>query len=112
VSLLWIFVIGVRQGEISFNVPIEYYSVPQNLRIAGDPPKETNVRLRGSQRLLSSLNPEHLRVRVDLSTARPGTNQLSVSEANINIPSGISVANFYPPRMRVQLIASSDSNKK
>ena len=112
VSLLWIFVIGVRQGEISFNVPIEYYSVPQNLRIAGDPPKETNVRLRGSQRLLSSLNPEHLRVRVDLSTARPGTNQLSVSEANINIPSGISVANFYPPKMRVQLIASSDSNKK
>jgi hypothetical protein len=112
VSLLWIFVIGVRQGEVSFNVPIEYYSVPQNLRIAGDPPKETNVRLRGSQRLLSSLNPEHLRVRVDLSAARPGANQLSVSEANINIPSGISVANLYPLKMRIQLIAHSDSNKK
>jgi hypothetical protein len=112
VSLLWIFVIGVRQGEVSFNVPIEYYSVPQNLRIAGDPPKETNVRLRGSQRLLSSLNPEHLRVRVDLSAARPGANQLAVSEANINIPSGISVTHLYPLKMRVQLVAVSDSNKK
>src|SRR4030042_1706311 len=28
VCLLWIFVIGVRQGEVGFNVPIEYYSIP------------------------------------------------------------------------------------
>jgi uncharacterized protein (TIGR00159 family) len=110
--LLWIFVIGIRQGEISFNIPIEYYSIPQDLRITGDPPKEANVRLRGSQRLLSSLNPGHLRVQVDLSTAHPGTNQLSLSETNINIPSGISVTHFYPLKMRVQLISISDSNKK
>ncbi|HSB05673.1 MAG TPA: CdaR family protein, partial [Thermodesulfobacteriota bacterium] len=64
-------------------IPIEYYSIHQDLRITGDPPKEANVRLRGSQRLLSSLNPDHLRVRIDLSTAHPGTNQLSLSETDI-----------------------------
>jgi diadenylate cyclase len=111
-SLLWLSVIGIRQGEVSFNIPIEYYSIPQDLRITGDPPKEANVRLRGSQRLLSSLNPDHLRVRVDLSTAHPGANQLSFSETDINIPSGISATHFYPPKMRVQLIPISDSNKK
>ena len=110
--LLWISVIGIRQGEISFNMPIEYYSIPQDLRITGDPPKEANVRLRGSQRLLYSLNPDQLRVQVDLSTTHPGTNQLSLSETNINIPSGISATHFYPPKMRVQLIPISDSNKK
>ena len=47
VCLLWVFVIGIRQGEISFNIPIEYYSIPQNLVIAGEPPKEVNVRLQG-----------------------------------------------------------------
>jgi len=112
VSLLWIFFIGIRQGEISFNIPIEYYSTPQNLGISGDPPKEMNVRLKGSQRLLSSLNPNHLRIRVDLSSAHPGTNQLSLSETNINIPSGISVTYFYPRTMRVQLSPIYNSNKK
>ncbi len=112
VCLLWILFIGIRQGEISFNIPIEYYSIPQNLEIAGDPPKEMKVRLKGSQRLLSSLNSDHLRVRVDLSHAHPGTNQLSLSEANIGIPSGISVTHFYPHMMRVQLSPTSNFNKK
>jgi len=111
VFLLWIFFIGIRQGETSFNIPIEYYSTPQNLGISGDPPKEMNVRLKGSQRLLSSLNPNHLRIRVDLSKAHPGTNQLSLSEKNIDIPSGISVTYFYPRTMRVQLSPISNSNK-
>lgn len=111
VSLLWVFLIGIRQGEISFNIPIEYYSTPQNLGISGDPPREMNVRLKGSQRLLSSLDPNHLRIQVDLSRAHSGTNQLSLSEININIPSGISVTYFYPRTMRVQLSPISDSNK-
>lgn len=112
VCLFWIAFIGIRQGEISFNIPIEYYSVPQNLGITGDPPKEMTVRLRGSQRLLSSLNPDHLRVRVDLSKAHPGTNQLSLSGANIDMPSGVSVTYFYPRTMRVQLSPISNSNMK
>ena len=112
VCLLWIFLIGIRQGEISFKIPIEYYSIPQSLRITGDPPKEVNVRLRGSQRLLSSLNPDHLRVRFDLSDAHSGTNQLSLSETDINIPSGISVTHFYPRTVKVQLSPMSNSNKK
>jgi hypothetical protein len=30
-TALWIFLIGIRQGEITFNIPIEYYSIPKNL---------------------------------------------------------------------------------
>jgi diadenylate cyclase len=103
VCLLWVFVIGIRQGEVGFNIPIEYYSIPQHLVIAGEPPKEVNVRLKGSQRLLSSLKPDQIRVRVDLSDVHQGNNQISVSEANINTGPGISVANFYPRNIRIQL---------
>jgi len=103
VCLLWVFVIGIRQGEVGFNIPIEYYSVPQNLVIAGEPPKEVNVRLKGSQRLLSSLKPDQIRVRVDLSNAHKGSNQISLSETNIDRDPGISVANFYPRNIRLQL---------
>jgi YbbR domain-containing protein len=96
-------VIGIRQGEISFNLPIEYYSIPQNLEISGDPPREINVRLKGSQRLLSSLKPENVRVQIDLSNAHSGTNQISLSEKNMNTPSGITVINFYPQNVRLRL---------
>jgi uncharacterized protein (TIGR00159 family) len=103
VCLLWVFVIAIRQGEVGFNIPIEYYSIPQNLVIAGEPPKEVNVRLKGSQRLLSSLKPDQIRVRVDLSNVHRGNNQISISEANINTGPGISVANFYPRNIRIQI---------
>jgi len=103
VCLLWIFVIGLRQGEISFSVPIEYYSIPQNLGITGVPPKEINVRLRGSQRLLASVEPDRLRVHVDLTHAHSGANQVSLSEQNINLPSGVTVIDFTPRKIGLQL---------
>ncbi len=103
VCLLWVFVIGVRQGEVGFNIPIEYYSIPQNLVITGEPPKEVNVRLKASQRLLFSLKRDQIRVRVDLSGAHKGSNQISLSETNIDVGPGISVGNFYPRNIRLQL---------
>jgi uncharacterized protein (TIGR00159 family) len=112
VCLLWISVVGIRKGEVSFNLPIEYYSVPQNLEITGEPLKEINVRIRGSQRLLSSVKTDNLRVRIDLSKAQSGTNQISLSETNMNVPSGITVTNFYPRKIRIQLSPASEREKK
>jgi uncharacterized protein (TIGR00159 family) len=111
VCLLWVSVIGIRRGEVSFNVPIEYYSMPQNLLIMGEPPREINVRLKGSQRLLSSIKPDQIRARVDLSNTRNGLNQIPLSEANINTGPGISVTNFYPRSIRLQLSQTSNTNK-
>ena len=111
VCLLWASVIGIRRGEVSFNIPIEYYSMPQNLVIVGEPPREVNVRLKGSQRLLSSIKPDQIRARVDLSNTHKGLNQISVSETNINTGPGISVTNFYPRSIRLQLSQISDTNK-
>jgi len=111
VCLLWVFVIGIRQGEVGFNIPIEYYSVPENLTIQGEPPKEVNVRLKGSERLLSSLKPDQIRMRVDLSAAHQGNNQISLSETNINTGPGISVTKLYPRNIRLILSPVSNSNK-
>jgi uncharacterized protein (TIGR00159 family) len=112
VCLLWIFVIGIRQGEVSFNIPVEYYSIPQNLEIVGEPPKEVNARLKGSQRLLSSTKPDQIRVRIDLSNAHKGINQISLAEANITTRPGITITSFYPRNIRLQLSPISNSNKK
>jgi diadenylate cyclase len=112
VCLLWIFVIGIRQGETSFNIPIEYYSIPKHLEISGQPPREIKVRFKGSQKLLSSLKPDHIRVQVDLSETHPGANQVVLSEVNINVPSGITVTHLYPQIIRIQLSPNSNPNKK
>ena len=111
VCLLWASVIGIRRGEVSFNIPIEYYSMPQDLVIVGEPPGEVNVRLKGSQRLLSSIKPDQIRARVDLSHTRKGLNQISLSETNIHTGPGISVTNFYPRSIRLQLSQTSNTNK-
>jgi uncharacterized protein (TIGR00159 family) len=112
VCLLWVFVIGVRQGEVSFNIPIEYYSMPQNLEMVGEPPKEVNVRVRASQRLLSSSKPDYVRVQVNLSNAHKGTNQIALSEASITTRPGITVTNLYPRNIKLVLSPISNSGKK
>jgi diadenylate cyclase len=112
VCVLWIFVVGIRQGEVSFNLPVEYYSIPRNLEIMTDSPKEIKVRIRGSQRLLSSVKSDNLKVRVDLSKAQSGTSEISLSETNISTPSGITVADFYPRKIRIQLSPASEHGKK
>ena len=111
VTLLWISVIGLRQGEMSLNLPVEYYSIPSHLALSGETPREVSVRLRGSQRLLSSLNLERLRAQVDLSNVHPGTNQISLSETSITVPSGIKVVNFYPQKLRLQISKSLSPEK-
>jgi diadenylate cyclase len=110
--LLWIFVIGVRQGEVSFNIPIEYYSMPPNLEIVGEPPKEVNVRVKGSQRLLSSVKPDYVRVQVNLSNTHKGTNQIALSEASITTRPGITVTNLYPRNIKLVLSPIPNSMKK
>jgi len=112
VCILWVFVVGIRQGEITYDIPIEYYSIPQSLGMIGDPPREINVRLRGSQRFLSSLNPDQIRVRVDLSRTHVGSNQVSLSESDLNVPSGITVSHFYPRKITVQLSEQGRTNMK
>jgi YbbR domain-containing protein len=77
--------------------------MPPHLMINGEPPREINVRLKGSARLLSALSPDRLRVQIDLSNSHPGINQLSLSQTNINVPSGITVTNLYPQKIRLQL---------
>ncbi len=111
VCILWIFLIGIRQGEITFNIPIEYYSIPKDLSITGEPPKEINVRLKGSQRLLSSLKPDQVRLQIDLSNCRFGSNQVRFSEKHINVPSGITVTHYYPQNIRLQLSQISPDKK-
>lgn len=112
VCILWVFLIGIRQGETTFNLPIEYYSIPQNLKISGEPPSEIQVRLKGSQRLLSSIKPNQVRVQINLSKCRSGINQVPCSEENINIPSGIIVTHFYPKNIRIQLSPTFKRDQK
>lgn len=111
VCLFWIFVVGIPQGEVSFNIPVECYSIPQNLVIVGESPREINVRFRGSKRLLSSVKSNHLRVEINLSSAHSGINQIPLSEKNINAPSGMIVTYFYPKNIRIQLLSIPNLNK-
>jgi YbbR domain-containing protein len=104
--------INKARGEVSFNIPIEYYSIPQNLTLSGESPKEINVRFRGSQKLLSSLNQDHLRVQIGLSKAHPGTNPISFSVRNIDVPSGITITGFSPRKITLQLSQASRDDKK
>jgi uncharacterized protein (TIGR00159 family) len=112
VCVIWIFLIAVPQSEINYTAPIEYYSIPQNLEISGDPPKEVNVILKGSQRILSTLKPNQIRILVNLSNARRGINQISLTEANINTFPGITVKSFYPHAIKINLLDVSDLKKK
>lgn len=112
VFFLWIFVIAIPQREINYSIPIEYYSIPKDLEIVDDPPREINVILKGSQRILSTMNLSQIRVQVNLSSAQKGVNHISLNETNITPHPGITVVNFSPRNIKVQLSPISNLNRK
>ncbi len=96
VSILWFVLVGKPNAEVGFNVPLVYDNVPKELTIAGKQDQEIYVRLRGSREMLNLLDPQRLRVTIDLRKAQAGSHRYTISPQDINLPPGVQLADVNP----------------
>lgn len=101
--MLWYFVVGEDQVDITLQVPIEIINLPQNLIIANQFKSDIEVSVRGPRSMIQDLRNRNITRPVDLSSAQPGTIVIKNDEESIPFPRGITVQRLQPSNITLQL---------
>lgn len=109
--LLW-FTFGYQKESVrrDFSVPVEYLNVSPEWFI--EKPRITDVRisLMGPPQAFDLLNPDTLKLSVDLSQIREGWHEIALSKDMVRRPSNLAVVGISPPQIGMsatRLIAAS-----
>jgi hypothetical protein len=98
---VWIAVTGEGRGVQDFHVPVDLM-LGTGATLAGAPPTNVTVRLRGPDSLLRRMDPFDLTVRVDLRDAEGGERTVQLTPRNVaGVPRDVEVALIEPDRLRV-----------
>ena len=87
----------------SFEVPVEYRNRDPAQQIVNTSANTVKLQLSGSRSLLDAINPNQLRVRVDLSKAATGSNSYTITREDITLPPGVILKDVQPPMVDVDL---------
>ena len=101
--MLWYFVVGEDQVDITMQVPVEIINLPKNLIIANQFKSDIEVSVRGPRSMIQDLRNRNITRPVDLSSAQPGTIVIRNDEESIPFPRGITVQRLQPTNITLQL---------
>jgi hypothetical protein len=102
---LWYFVIVREKVEVGYLAPLVFERIPARLVIDGAPLEAVYVRLRGGREAVENVDPQQLRVHVDLAAARAGSNVVPLAAPQVVVPKGVSVVGISPPAVNLRFIA-------
>ena len=101
---LWLFVnAGQKASERSVEAPLEFRNIPSDLMVSGPGAGPVEVRVMGPPALLSTLDPDYMKVVLDLEGARPGTSTFRLSPDFFNPPRGVRVTRISPSVINLKL---------
>jgi YbbR domain-containing protein len=103
-AAFWFYVNAREQVEAGYLVPLAFERFPARLVLDGAPLEAVYVRLRGSRAAMEALDPQQLRVRVDLAAARAGNNVVPLAAPLVVVPRGVGVAGISPPAVNLRFI--------
>jgi len=106
---LWLFVnAGQKPTEKSLVVPVEFRKLPADLMTIGPAPGPVEVRVAGPPALLSTLDPDYLKVMLDLDGARAGTSTYRLSADFFSPPRGVRITRISPAVINLRLEPKAD----
>jgi YbbR domain-containing protein len=100
--LLWYFMVGAPEQITLESVPLAYRNLRPELVLSSVLPDSVRVELSGRARYLTRQNLDRLRVLFDLGNVyEAGSITRTVSEADLNLPSGIAFLSAVPSQLRL-----------
>lgn len=100
---IWMSITQGLDTLASFDVPVEYMNRKANQEIITASDDTVEMQISGTRSLIRTVDPDQLRVRVDLSKAVIGRNSFSLSRENVSLPPGVILKNLDPERIDVTL---------
>ena len=95
-SIWFSYSVGIVISLGTVEVPVEYVKRDTHMRVVETSSSTVKLQLSGPRQLISTLNPNQVKVRFDLENAVAGKNSFNVSEKDIILPPGASVKKIEP----------------
>ncbi|MBN2688246.1 MAG: diadenylate cyclase [Deltaproteobacteria bacterium] len=110
-SVLWLaFAYQTESIRRDFVIPIEYRNLQSSWIIEEPKTKEASITLVGSQQAFNLLDPQTLKIVVDMSALKEGRQALHLSRDLVRSPSNLSVLSIQPDQIRItarQMVATA-----
>lgn len=94
---------GHRDIERAIEVPVEFRSIPTDLMVTDNRVDFVVLRVMGPRTLVSTLDPDDMKLTLDLHAARPGSAIYPLAPSSFSIPRGVTVARITPPVIQLRL---------
>lgn len=101
-AVTWFFVSGRARVDAWLELPVQFLGAPENLVIQSGLPNRINVRVRGPQGLLRSVDARLNAVSVDLSSLKIGANIVELRPENIPLSKSFEIMEVTPQRLTVR----------
>jgi YbbR domain-containing protein len=102
VGCVWYsFSLGFVRSLTTVEVPIEYIRGDSRMEIIESSTSSVRIQLSGSLQLINRLDPNQIRVRLDISKAVPGLNSFTITEDDILLPPGTSLKKVEPNSINI-----------
>jgi YbbR domain-containing protein len=94
---------GHRDIERAVEVPVEFRNIPGDLMVTDNRVDYVVLRLMGPRTLVSTLDPDDMKLTLDLNAAKPGAAIYPLAPSSFHIPRGVTVARITPPVIQLRL---------
>jgi YbbR domain-containing protein len=95
-TALWFLVVGEKEEEVGFIVPLGFKGIPGDMAMVSNPPGDVEVRVVGPRTFVNNLSPAKITADIDLTDSSEGLNTFHLRPDNIKIPRGIEVTRIRP----------------
>ncbi len=101
--LLWFLLVGQQWSETFTSAILEYQNKPGGMDFTSEVASEIQVRVRGPHGSISSLDPDQIRVVLDLTDVQVGENNFTITDENLSLPFGLEATAITPRTLTIQL---------
>jgi YbbR domain-containing protein len=99
---LWFVISPDEQpAEVALRSPIVFQHVPKHLEISTESIPETQIRVRGPERIVRHLQPNEIQAEIDLSDAQPGDRTFDLTSQQVRHPSDVNVVQIVPSQLHL-----------
>ncbi|HTS08152.1 MAG TPA: CdaR family protein [Candidatus Eisenbacteria bacterium] len=90
-----------QPAEVAVRVPIVFENVPQDLEISSESIPETQIRVRGPERMIRQLKTNEVQAEIDLSGAKNGDRTFELTSHQVRHPRDIAVVQIVPSQLHL-----------
>jgi uncharacterized protein (TIGR00159 family) len=109
VSIAWLFLASQQEIKINFSAPVLFETAGNDMQGQANI-RRVELTVSGRQRQVKLLEPEDIRVRVNLQGLAAGKYNIRLSGKNVNLPAGVKIDQITPQNIEVNLADQKPAN--